>query len=393
MQVQAPDEGSAGGGRSSPSICFVATSPAIPLALTGQGPEVTGGAELQTAMLAKHLAQLGWRVVFLVNDYGQETEVRTEQGITLRKAYERRRLPGLLGKVGQTLPHLWRSLGWADADVYLMRGADTYACAVAYFCQRAARAFVHHCSAMRDVISLLQPWWSLRGATAAPYAYAARRASMVVVQSVEQERLLVKRLGRPTELIPNACVVGPPPGAKPPKPVVFWAGSLRPIKRPELLLQTARQVPEVEFVLAGPPAPKHEALAERVKAEAAGLPNVRLAGLVPNSELREMLTQAHALMNTSVTEGFPNAFLEAWAAATPVVATVDPDGVMKQHQIGFHCPEPQDLVEKVRRVCADPQLRDAMGRSGRQYVEDHHAAEVVLPRYEALLRDLCAAGH
>ena len=313
-----------------PSICFVATSPAIPRALTNSGPEIAGGAEQQLAMLGKHLAQAGWRVTFLVHDYGQEAHVVTDEGIILRRALSKRLVRGPLGRICESLPQMWRSLKAADADVYLMRGAEIYVPLVAYFCRRTSRAFVYHFSKMQDVARVSRPWWTLEGGRAAPFRGAIGRAAMIVAQTVQQQQALEKVFDCRIELVRNPCALGPGASGKSSTPLVVWAGSLRPFKRPELCLAVARRMPEVRFILVGARAPRHGDLADRVEAEAAAIPNLELTGFV-----RRMFAEAHVLLNTSPMEGFSNAFLEAWSGGTPVVATVDPDDIMNPGKLGL----------------------------------------------------------
>ena len=75
----------------------------------------------------------------------------------------------------------------------------------------------------------------------------------------------------------------------------------------------------------------------------------------------------------STREGTPNVLLEAMACGVPIVATdvadnalVAPDG-----KVGFIVPlnQPDVLADRIRRLHADPQLRDTLGAAGRQWVQ------------------------
>ena len=59
---------------------------------------------------------------------------------------------------------------------------------------------------------------------------------------------------------------------------VLWVSNLRALKRPELALELARQLPQVKFTLAGGPMPGGETYYEDVRAAAARLPNVTMPG-------------------------------------------------------------------------------------------------------------------
>jgi glycosyltransferase involved in cell wall biosynthesis len=371
------------------SICFVSTSPAMPRALTDAGQALLGGAELQMAMLARHLRRQGWSVAFLVIDYGQPLEVRTTEGIVLRRAFRRRSRLGPASPLSRSL-QLWRSLDAVAADVYLMRGAVGQVGVVASHCRRKGARFVYHFGLSGDALCWPDRRWAIGTWERLLYRYGLRCANVVVVQSKEQLAALRRHGARDGVLIPNPCFLGPVPAPKPPEPTALWAGSLRPRKRPLMLLDIAGRASDVRFLMAGGVPDQYRDLAEAVNTRAQELRNVELLGLVPFQRMRDYYLRAHVLVHTSEHEGFPNTFLEAWSTCTPVVSTVDPDGVIGEHGIGFHCDGVTDSVRAVRVLCGDAAMREAMGARARAYVAANHSADMVLGRYERLLLQLAS---
>ena len=103
-------------------------------------------------------------------------------------------------------------------------------------------------------------------------------------------------------------------------------GGLREVKQPAVFLDLARRVPHVRFVMVGGSVPSDPQYAAKIRDAARSIPNLTLTGQVPQREVVRILRSASILVNTSRFEGFPNAFLEAWAAGSPVVSLVDVDG-------------------------------------------------------------------
>ena len=89
---------------------------------------------------------------------------------------------------------------------------------------------------------------------------------------------------------------------------VLWVSNLRALKRPELALELARQLPHVKFTLAGGPMPGGETYYEDVRAAAARLPNVTMLGAVRYADSGALFDRAKIFLNTSSIEGFPEYF-------------------------------------------------------------------------------------
>jgi glycosyltransferase involved in cell wall biosynthesis len=90
--------------------------------------------------------------------------------------------------------------------------------------------------------------------------------------------------------------------------------------------------------------------------------------------VNELLARAHVLVNTSVTEGYPNTFIQAWQREVPVVSlTVDPDGVLDRQGVGILASSEQRLEEALRLLLTDSVLRDEYGARGRDFAARRHS--------------------
>jgi glycosyltransferase involved in cell wall biosynthesis len=102
--------------------------------------------------------------------------------------------------------------------------------------------------------------------------------------------------------------------------------------------------------------------------------NLDYVGPKTQREVNELLARAHVLVNTSVTEGYPNTFIQAWQRKVPVVSlTVNPDGVLDRQGVGIRAGTEQGLEEAVRLLLENSALRNEYGVRAREYAVRRHS--------------------
>jgi starch synthase len=189
------------------------------------------------------------------------------------------------------------------------------------------------------------------------------------------------------------------------RPYVIFVGRITRQKGVPDLLAAAQQFdPRAGIVLCAGAADTEE-LRNDVATAVAALQAARsgvvwIDEILPPDELRQLVTHATVFVCPSIYEPLGIVNLEAMACETAVVATrvggipeVVDDGVT-----GVLVPpsDPRALAEAVNRLLADPSLAAAMGRAGRQRVEQHFTwtsvAERTLAVYEHLLSEPAATS-
>lgn len=138
--------------------------------------------------------------------------------------------------------------------------------------------------------------------------------------------------------------------------VVGWLGRMIPVKAPERVLELARELPQVTFLMGG-----GGPLLERTRAAAPA--NVRVLGW---ASATTVYGAADLALLTSVSEGMPVALIEAQMAGLPVLCTdVGSAGEVVLHEETGLVSSPEGLADTLTRLVADPALRARMGESAR----------------------------
>jgi glycosyltransferase involved in cell wall biosynthesis len=361
-------------------VCFVAPH-AWPVFSRDPRIQVVGGAEVQMSILARLLAARGYRVSMICLDYGQE-DFALIDGVSVRKAFSMERgVPGLRF-FHPRLTTMWRRLAEVDADIYYCRSAALWPGVLTQFCRRHGKRAVYAGASDKDFvpgqggqIRYARDRWLYRRGLAAVDA--------IVAQNAAQRADCKRYYGRDAVVIPS-CYELPGTRRAERQDCILWVGTIHSGKRPELLLELAERLPQQRFVMIGGPHAGEPELFERTRARAARLANLQFTGFLPLAEVEPWFDRARVLVNTSVYEGMPNVFLQAWARGVPTVATVDVG--VPAHRVAR---EAGGLAREVRLLCENPSLWESASRACRKYFERHHSSAEVLARYERLFAGLC----
>jgi len=173
--------------------------------------------------------------------------------------------------------------------------------------------------------------------------------------------------------------------------VVLVVGRLEPQKGHRILLDAMplvhRACPRARLVCVG-----EGALRQELEARVAALgldASVRFVG--QQSKVAEWFALADVVVLPSLFEGLPLVAIEALAAGKAMVATAV-DGtpeVIVDGRTGLTVP-PRDaaaLAAAISRLLRDPELRRALGTTGRAWVEEHFSQEQQIQRTQNLYLD------
>ncbi|MFI4907334.1 MAG: glycosyltransferase family 4 protein [Steroidobacterales bacterium] len=371
------------------SVCFVGLGN-LPVLAREYSNHRAGGAELQQTLLARALARSGWRVSMVVADYGQP-DGQEWDGIKTYKAYGPDEGLALVRFLHPRWTKLHAALRRADADIYYTSCAGGHLAQIALFARRRGRRIIFRIASDTDCDprALLVRYWRDRML----YRWGLAHTDLLLAQTPSQQRALASNFGRDSRLAGSLLETS---GRCPPRAQrdidVLWVGNLRPLKRPHLFLDVASRLPRLSFHMIGGPMPGAARLYEQVRLRAAPLANVTFHGFVPQHQVGEYFERARLFVSTSEIEGFPNTYLQAWSRGTPVVAFLDPEGLLARNRLGARVSSVAELQAAVATLIQDSPKWEGASARARSYIAARADEATTLSAYtEALSGLLCAS--
>jgi glycosyltransferase involved in cell wall biosynthesis len=278
---------------------------------------------------------------------------------------------------------LWRALHRIRPDAIYQRMKQSYTGICGIYARRFKIPLIFHVAHEMD----LDLRWNRRGRISGNLPFdivesvlgniGVRRSSDIIVQTSRQATLLATSFSRqPTALIRN---FHPLPNALPVKTTdsinVLWVANFKRFKQPELFVDLAEKLKNdsrFKFWMVGRPYAEggHDPLMQRVS----GLPNIQYFGERPIDAVNELMNSAHVFVNTSVAEGFPNTFIQAWARGAVVVSlNVDSDEGMEVSGTGFCVQSSEKLAATLSRLADHSDERAVIVDRAFEYAQREHA--------------------
>ncbi len=355
-------------------VCFVAPK-AYPL-FNPEVESVIGGAEVDLYYLSTELARDNdFAVSFLVADYGQPPREKRE-GVELVKGIDFRQ------SSLRSAWRIWRTLGRIDAQVYLLATASPGTAITQAFCRRRKRAFVFRTESSMDCDGTYLREHPILGRL---YARSLRRAQAIVAQNQRDAESLLATIGAASTVVPNGHRL--PELTARPRETILWVGRSAAVKRADLFIRLAQEMPGRHFTLICQRATGDEHYDELV-AQAKTLANLTFIPRVAFHEIGRYFAAAQVFVNTSDAEGFPNTFVQACCSGTPMLSlNVNPDGFLDTYHCGRCAGGDWERFKH--------QLEELLGPAGpecgahaRRYVEEHHDVTKIIGTYKSLFRRL-----
>lgn len=362
-------------------ICIVANNAYG--ALTGEDSGHIGGVERQTALLSEWLVDNGHEVsVITWNEGGAPIElINNIKIIKLCKITDG--LP-LLRFISPRWTSLASALKEANAEVYYHNCAEYVTGQIAMWCKLHRKPFIYTVASDADCEMNLPNLKSKREEYL--FRHGLTHANLVITQTQKQKKLLLQNYAI------NAQVINMP--GMPPSPLanfqretlfykkkVIWVGRLHKVKRIEWLLDIAEELPDVLFEVVGPEGDSSHYMIENLK-RLEKSKNIHYLGKVSRVDMPSIYQNASILCCTSIYEGFPNTYLEAWSYGVPVITTIDPDDIIKTKKLGYHTTNKESFPACIKLLLNDSQIWQETSLNGQNYYLQNHEQNKVMKSFE-----------
>jgi glycosyltransferase involved in cell wall biosynthesis len=364
-------------------VCFVSLG-SLPLLTSNQNLLYAGGAELKQIQLAKELVKQQYIVSFVVHDEKDIQKTKDFEDIVLVKSFPSSQDIGFLKKVIM----LWKSLKQADADIYVQA---TYPPGiVALYCFLHRKKYIKWLSSDKSV-SLQDVTQRTTLMTKLSLYFDIKLASVIIGQNQYQKETIEKKFRKKCVILKNPVTLseGPPVCTQKKEHAVLWVGTIRSLKQPELFLEIAKLLPHVKCIMIGGVTNSEAELYTTIERKSKSLSNLSFLGFVPYNKMKEYYLQSSVFVNTSVVEGFPNTFLEAWTHYVPVVSLmIDPDEIICMNKLGFHSRTFKQMIVDIECLLQNDGLRNEMALNGRKYISEYHDVKKVTNQFIKLIASL-----
>jgi glycosyltransferase involved in cell wall biosynthesis len=373
---------------SSVSICIIAHNAYGVLAKTDT--KHAGGIEVQTPLMAKWLAKNGFEVSMVTWDEGIE-DSGVIDGVRVLKLCKRS--DGIRGL--RFFHPRWTSyvkaLKQANADIYYYNCGDLGLGQLAAWARCNKKTTVFSVASEQDCYQDLSHISSWRDRFF--YKYGLRNADKVIVQTNSQKKILEREYGIESILVPMPCEgfsknIRTPAERLSREKRVLWIGRLTREKRLELLLDVAERCSDIHFDVVGSENLPSQ-YAKEVTARAKEIKNVTLHGRVQHQDMGAFYDQATLLCSTSLYEGFPNVYLEAWSTGLPIVSTFDPDSVIDNNNIGRIAKDADSVVRAIRELHEENTYKE-ISKNALEYYREKHSVDASMKEFSDVFKKIAA---
>ena len=353
------------------TVCFIA-----PNTICNFCPDlcdIVGGRQKQQVTIGSHLNNSGFDVHFIVDNYGQPSLLR-KSDIKLWKCDVSN---GNRSRLSRSY-EIFNSIRKISPDVIYVRGRPHLSIIGWFISNVLGCQYVHHISS--NMYTDPNQMEYLNTFVRLGFLQSIRNSEVTIAQN-NQQKANLESIDIDCVKIPNAHEVTSKDSIIPheEREYFLWVGRIDSTnKKPLRFLHIAENCSGEFFKIIGRKT-SEEKYYEKVRQKASELENVEFVGFVEPNQIDQYYSKAKALVNTSVSEGFPSTFLESWAFATPVLSMeYDLDGLLSSETGGILCEDLTSIIQKR----TDPSTIKRLGFKGRDNLKNNYSVDSVMKRFQ-----------
>lgn len=150
---------------------------------------------------------------------------------------------------------------------------------------------------------------------------------------------------------------------------ILWIGSLKSEKAPEKYIDVvdAYSGNDIEFNMIGKILDSKYEYVKELKKN-----NFRYIGPLSYQKTNELFKESDILINTSLNEGFPNTYVQAWRYGLMVISLgINPNNLLNG-KLGFCCSSTEEIIQKINNI-KDYNLLGENKEYIEEYIDSNHS--------------------
>ncbi|MCF6184795.1 MAG: glycosyltransferase family 4 protein [Bacteroidales bacterium] len=356
-------------------ICFF--SPASYSFFDKNSKIAHGGAEMQMFLLAEYLSENTEYDIYFLAGNKIDPEIKNQTKIKLKKSIQLKQNENILIKLIKSIRYILK-LAFLNPDILINTNANAIVGISVFYCKIFNKKFIFRTSSLIDVN---KEYIKKNGLSGKVYKYGLTGASKIITQNNEHKNLLKKNHNINAEVLKNMFKISYRNTSE--KKHILWVSRFAKIKNPELFFEIALHFFDEKFVMICPHNTENIETWKNLKKDAEKIKNLTFINKVPFTEIQKYFDKAKIFVNTSDFEGFPNTFLQAAQAKTPIVSlNVNPDNFITEYNCGIFSEGNFDkMLSEMKILLKNENELKIKGENLFKYLKNNHDFNIIGKRF------------
>lgn len=296
-------------------------------------PLIKGGAEYQTAMLASLFNQNGFQVIFISLGFDKDEKIIDDKGSVI---YGLKTPKSIFHSISLYTFFVKKMVAIIEKEKPILVYQRVLNSFSSYIANTCAKHEIPYCLHIADNYSLnFEGNWRAK-----IRKYLFKKLLKFKVHWICQTSFQVDQLkewNKEATILPNLL-----PIESKTKNIlqghsnrILWVANIRPVKQLSAFLKLAKffqNNQDFEFVVIG----RKDNISHQEEVMLSSLKNVIYKGELSEGEVLEEMVNSAALVNTSLSEGFSNTFIQAWSRGLPIFSLhTNPNNWLESYKVGL----------------------------------------------------------